>query len=296
MPRRYRGISVIELLVVIVILGMTAVLLMPALAQSRTLTADTTCLKNLKQHLLAVTTYAADNQQLLPLHEDMVDDYRLMRIATMWDAAEHTPTNILYRGEYLSPGSAREMQCPSFARYAGTGTTSTDLLHPEWNYPRYSYNYLANIPNDATTPPHPLPATDFSKRYVSVNSLNGHQSGSLSSPGLPADRAVFADHCQMDGSMVDASNPHALWVNHSTTQVAFPNYSESGNSISGLYSGLSKICRSTNVANLDGSVKVKKFNTEITVPPTGIAGFDPDHDIALNYTISAPSETWYFFW
>jgi type II secretory pathway pseudopilin PulG len=296
MPRRYRGISVIELLVVLVLISAMAVLLLPALAQSRTLTSDTTCMKNLKQHLLAVTTYAADNQQLLPPHESMVDDYRLMRTETMWDAAAGAPTNALYQGGYLPANQARELQCPGFAAYAGTGTASIDLLNPQWNYPRNSYNYVANLPNDATVPAHPLPTTDYSTRYRAPNSLNGHQASSLSSPGQPSDRAVFCDLCQMDGSRVDSSSSHALWINHSKGGAVFPNFSPDGNSINGIYTGLAKICRNSNVANLDGSVKRKSFNAQAIPPATGVDGFDPDLHLSLNYTIQSPSETWYFFW
>lgn len=65
MDRRH-GLTLVELLAVIAIIGILAALLLPALSKAETKSRRTTCLNNLKQIDLAVQVYAGDNRGVLP--------------------------------------------------------------------------------------------------------------------------------------------------------------------------------------------------------------------------------------
>jgi prepilin-type N-terminal cleavage/methylation domain-containing protein len=56
-----RGFSLVELLVIIVIIGVLASLLLPALSKAKSLAQRTTCLSNLRQMGLAWTSYTDEN-------------------------------------------------------------------------------------------------------------------------------------------------------------------------------------------------------------------------------------------
>ena len=63
-----RGFTLIELLVVIAIIAILAAILFPVFAQARESARQTTCASNMNQLAKAISMYAADHEQTLPMN------------------------------------------------------------------------------------------------------------------------------------------------------------------------------------------------------------------------------------
>ena len=62
-----RGFTLIELMVVIAIIAILAALLLPAFAQSKESALRSNCLSNIRQQAIALTLYASDSNDFLPI-------------------------------------------------------------------------------------------------------------------------------------------------------------------------------------------------------------------------------------
>lgn len=85
-PGLVRAFTLVELLVVIVIIGVLASLLMPAIGKAKSRAQNTVCLNQLRQLGMAVRMYSEDNEGRLPAAEllpslPVVADHPLPRIA-----------------------------------------------------------------------------------------------------------------------------------------------------------------------------------------------------------------------
>lgn len=79
-----RAFTLIELLVVIVVIGILAAILLPALARSKAVAKGIHCVGNVRQLALTAHLYADDNQDRLPSDRMPLDDHSF--VAGHWDS------------------------------------------------------------------------------------------------------------------------------------------------------------------------------------------------------------------
>lgn len=110
--KRYRGFTVLELLVAVAIIGLVAGLVFPALNRARAAAKTTGCLGNLRQMALAVQMYVNDSGGRLPV---------LQNRASVTNEAPALDTALL---GYVA-GKREVFRCPADAKnlFVATGTS-----------------------------------------------------------------------------------------------------------------------------------------------------------------------------
>jgi prepilin-type N-terminal cleavage/methylation domain-containing protein/prepilin-type processing-associated H-X9-DG protein len=145
-PRRHRpGFTLIELLVVIAIIAILAAMLLPALAKAKAKALNIQCISGVKQIMLGITLFAADNDDRMPYNIDTATG-QPNNLTLSLDARSSWLDSFTTRPElgfHISPylanaktlvnkatSESKIMVCPSFIRnpqYASRATDPTDV-------------------------------------------------------------------------------------------------------------------------------------------------------------------------
>ncbi len=104
-----RGFTLVELLVVVAIISILAALLMPALKSARDSSKGIVCMNNLKQMMIAVNLYVADNNGCFPPnYSQSVNGYPWFRFLGFANYLAKDPTDVNWWNHRGSP-----YDCPS---------------------------------------------------------------------------------------------------------------------------------------------------------------------------------------
>jgi len=130
--RKREGFTVIELLVVIAIVGTLAAILLPALSRARERARQVTCMGNLRHIGTALTMYANQYQDRLPITETSTSPPN-QGTNKIWVPAGAEPMQPVGLGCLIDDFLARDVRvlgCPS-SLYADPGTVES-----KWQVPR----------------------------------------------------------------------------------------------------------------------------------------------------------------
>ncbi len=119
--------TLIELLVVIAIIALLLSILTPALSKARELAQRVTCKSNLRQILLGASTYAADNDNRLPIPRFVETSSSPIHATLYWSPPNSLDFDIrdLVRG--YSDDRAELLNCPSALK------RDMEFPRPPWN-------------------------------------------------------------------------------------------------------------------------------------------------------------------
>lgn len=160
-PRRrqiHSGFTLIELLICISLIALLIAILLPSLAKARESARTITCLSQLRQHGIALHTYAADNRQMLPSRTNGHIPY--------WHTAPQTLYEKLVPQGYLqgrgdvaeSPSSTTPSKQYSDAAHCPSDPNDYTVHHfgytrSPWSYVwRQSHNGRSSSAGDHGTP------------------------------------------------------------------------------------------------------------------------------------------------
>lgn len=133
-----RASTLVELLVVIAIIAMVVALLLPSLGRAKTRARATSCLSNLRQLGVAVTTYADENEGRLPSAEGLP--------SSPINPAVPLPRIVDVLSNHVG-GATQVFRCPEdrVGRFESEGSSY------EWNY------FLNGLPLEQLSPTNVIP-------------------------------------------------------------------------------------------------------------------------------------------
>jgi prepilin-type N-terminal cleavage/methylation domain-containing protein len=139
--RTRAGLTLIELLVALTILGVLIGLLTPALAHVMGLRARTSCVSNLRQVGLLLQAYAVDHQDALPSGSDTVQRITVPVLKTEFPVGgafgfDQGSYAVLFPEHWSTSGWSRGLQCPGTPQFG-----SPDVVpFVEWGGTRAPFN------------------------------------------------------------------------------------------------------------------------------------------------------------
>jgi prepilin-type N-terminal cleavage/methylation domain-containing protein len=131
-----RAFTLIELLVVVVVIGVLAALLFPAVSRANAKARRTTCLNNLKQVNLGLRMYADDNDDKLPNTNAVMVAYKRLVKSYVGLEAPSSPNDRLFA-------------CPAdrFAVDTLNNVVTSGSMHEnaDWDFSSYGFNSLNRV-------------------------------------------------------------------------------------------------------------------------------------------------------
>jgi prepilin-type N-terminal cleavage/methylation domain-containing protein/prepilin-type processing-associated H-X9-DG protein len=196
---RRRGLTLVELLVVVAIIGMLVAMLLPAVQQARASARRVTCQSNLKQWALAVQYYADTYRGMLPRRGDGIQPTTDLNRPQDWFNAlpaliENQPYMVLLQQNMVpAAGDHSIWICPSAIQTPGQQTFfayGMNMWLSTWFAPnpdnidkvgpRTTMVFMADAPGPyCSVLPSALPYSPIARHegVVNISFLDGHVTG-----------------------------------------------------------------------------------------------------------------------
>ena len=135
-----RGFTLIELLVVIAIIAILAAILFPVFAKAREKARQTTCTNNQRQIITAITMYAQDNDEMLPLTSNVWTVTNLPPAALICPTAGNTYQNGFVYNSGVGGTALATYSDPTSMLVTADGQHTTNT--PSGSFPNVAYTSL----------------------------------------------------------------------------------------------------------------------------------------------------------